>query len=78
MQLHELCLSSDQNKVLEESLFITSPGKRVLVVTAARGRGKSASIGLFLSYLMTEEKFGNILVTFPNILLFTRDIQLRN
>ncbi|WP_016731791.1 tRNA(Met) cytidine acetyltransferase TmcA [Saccharolobus islandicus] len=65
MELHELCLSSDQNKVLEESLFITSPGKRVLVVTAARGRGKSASIGLFLSYLMTEEKFGNILVTSP-------------
>ncbi|QGA54818.1 GNAT family N-acetyltransferase [Sulfolobus sp. E5-1-F] len=65
IELHELCLSSDQNKVLEESLFLINPGKKVLVVTAARGRGKSASIGLFLSYLMSEERFTNILVTSP-------------
>ncbi|AKA75064.1 tRNA(Met) cytidine acetyltransferase [Saccharolobus solfataricus] len=65
MELHELCLSSDQNKVLEESLFIMNLGKRVLVITAARGRGKSASIGLFLSYLMSEGNFGSIIVTSP-------------
>ncbi|BDB97621.1 tRNA(Met) cytidine acetyltransferase TmcA [Saccharolobus caldissimus] len=65
--LHELCLSSDQNKVLEESLFITGEGKRVVVITAARGRGKSASIGLFLAYLLYkyQEKFNNIIITSP-------------
>ncbi|TRM80982.1 tRNA(Met) cytidine acetyltransferase, partial [Sulfolobus sp. F3] len=55
----------DQNKVLEESLFILESGKRTLVVTAPRGRGKSASVGLFLSYLVNKEIFSNIVVTSP-------------
>ncbi|AOL16004.1 tRNA(Met) cytidine acetyltransferase [Sulfolobus sp. A20] len=65
IQLHEVCMSADQNKVLEESLFILESGKRTLVVTAPRGRGKSASVGLFLSYLVNKEIFSNIVVTSP-------------
>ncbi|MBB5254551.1 tRNA(Met) cytidine acetyltransferase TmcA [Sulfurisphaera ohwakuensis] len=54
VKLHNLCLSEDQNKALEESLFILHDDrKRILAVTAPRGRGKSAAIGLFLSYVIS-------------------------
>ncbi|WP_338601002.1 tRNA(Met) cytidine acetyltransferase TmcA [Sulfolobus tengchongensis] len=67
LPIHELCMSSDQNKILEESLFILGEGKRVLAITAARGRGKSASVGLFLAFLAYrhEENFSNIIITSP-------------
>lgn len=52
LSLHNLCLSEDQNKALEESTFILQEKKRVLAITAPRGRGKSAVVGLFLSYVV--------------------------
>ncbi|MEM3971913.1 MAG: tRNA(Met) cytidine acetyltransferase TmcA [Saccharolobus sp.] len=65
--LHELCLSADQNKVLEESLFVLDKGKRVLVITAARGRGKSAAVGILLSYMVYkyQGEMSNIIITSP-------------
>ncbi|MCY0859673.1 MAG: GNAT family N-acetyltransferase [Sulfolobaceae archaeon] len=69
IRLHNLCLSPDQNKVLEEATYVLAEKdkKRVLVVTAARGRGKSVSIGLFLSYVtyLRIEEPTNIIITSP-------------
>lgn len=51
--LHEICSSEDQNKALEESTFILHDDKkRILAITAPRGRGKSAVVGLALSYII--------------------------
>ena len=36
--------------------------KRILAITAPRGRGKSSVTGLFLSFLVSEHKFDNIIV----------------
>ena len=57
LPLHNLCLSEDQNKALEESTFILQDDnkKRVLAITAPRGRGKSAVVGLFLSYVVKKK-----------------------
>lgn len=69
VRLHKLCVTHDQNKVLEESSFILDDHKkRILVITAARGRGKSASVGLFLAYvtLRNLEKLTNIIITSPS------------
>ncbi|MEM3351165.1 MAG: tRNA(Met) cytidine acetyltransferase TmcA domain-containing protein, partial [Saccharolobus sp.] len=41
-ELHELSLSEDQNRVLEGFSFLFGGGRKALVLTAARGRGKSA------------------------------------
>jgi tRNA(Met) cytidine acetyltransferase len=48
-ELHELAISQDQIKVLEEFYFLLRGGKRVISLTAARGRGKSAVTGLGLA-----------------------------
>ena len=68
-RLHELCQSKDQNKALEEMRFIMEgEDKRILAITAPRGRGKSSVTGLFLSFLVSERKFDNIIVTSPTYL----------
>jgi len=57
LSLHNLCLSEDQNKALEESTFILHDDikKRILAITSPRGRGKSAVVGLFLSYIVKKK-----------------------
>ena len=67
-ELHELCKSKDQNKALEEMDFIIEEGKRVLAITAPRGRGKSSVVGLFLSYLVVHKKVDSVIVTSPSYL----------
>jgi len=42
--------------------------KRILAITAPRGRDKSSVTGLFLSFLVSEHKFDNIIVTSPTYL----------
>jgi len=70
LSLHNLCLSEDQNKALEESMFILHDDikKRILAMTAPRGRGKSAVVGLFLSYI-AKKKYREptiIIITSPS------------
>ncbi|AGE70101.1 tRNA(Met) cytidine acetyltransferase [Sulfolobus acidocaldarius] len=65
-KLYSLCLTDDQAKVLDESLFILEDGRRVLTITAPRGRGKSSSIGLFLSHLSTLNISLDIIITSPS------------
>ncbi|BFH72757.1 GNAT family N-acetyltransferase [Sulfurisphaera javensis] len=69
IELHKLCMSKDQNKVLESFNFIRGGSRRVLVITSARGRGKSAVTGLGLAGLISKvekrRKF-KIVITAPS------------
>ncbi|MEM1629414.1 MAG: tRNA(Met) cytidine acetyltransferase TmcA [Saccharolobus sp.] len=69
-ELHELSLSEDQNRVLEGFSFLFGGGRKALVLTAARGRGKSAVTGLSLAGLVKyykNKKNTKIFVTAPSI-----------
>ena len=70
-EIHKLCLSSDQNRVLE-SFFNLRVGKRkVLVITSARGRGKSAVTGLgiagLISLLKEKKRKYKVVITAPSM-----------
>ncbi|MFP3189027.1 MAG: tRNA(Met) cytidine acetyltransferase TmcA domain-containing protein, partial [Sulfolobaceae archaeon] len=71
--LHSLCLSPDQNKVLDSFVNLRGSNRRVLVITASRGRGKSAVTGLGLAgylYRIAERERGKklkIVITAPSI-----------
>jgi len=71
IELHKLALSEDQNNVIEGFEFLLRGGKRILTLTAARGRGKSAVTGLSLAgiiYHNLEDNFkSRIAVTAPSI-----------
>jgi tRNA(Met) cytidine acetyltransferase len=72
-EIHELSLSGDENRVIEAFSYMLGGGKRVLVLTAARGRGKSAATGLSVAGIIEKlrkrkEKSIKILVTAPSIL----------
>ncbi|WP_155812385.1 GNAT family N-acetyltransferase [Metallosphaera yellowstonensis] len=70
-ELHELCASEDQNKVLEEFRTLNRGGSRVLVLVAPRGRGKSAVAGLALAGLtwerMNSERRFRAVITAPSL-----------
>lgn len=59
----------DQDKALEGLYFIMSSGKRSISITAPRGRGKSAVVGLFLASLSSEDRKKplKVYVTSPSI-----------
>ncbi|BCU69389.1 tRNA(Met) cytidine acetyltransferase TmcA [Stygiolobus caldivivus] len=71
--LHNLCMSPDQNRVLDSFINLRGANRRVLVITASRGRGKSAITGLglagYLYKLSTRErgKKLKIVITAPSI-----------
>ncbi|WP_054846000.1 tRNA(Met) cytidine acetyltransferase TmcA [Sulfuracidifex tepidarius] len=67
--IHELCKTIDQGLALEGLYFIMSSGKRSVSITAPRGRGKSAVVGLFLASLASEERKRSlkVFVTSPTI-----------
>lgn len=71
IELHKLSLSADQNQVIEGFEFLLRGGKRILALTASRGRGKSAVTGLSLAgiiYKNLEDNFkSRIAVTAPSI-----------
>ncbi|AAY79841.1 hypothetical protein Saci_0428 [Sulfolobus acidocaldarius DSM 639] len=72
VELHSLCLSSDQNKVLESFIGMRYGSRKVLVITASRGRGKSAVTGLGMAGLIFKHGFRKgrkykIIVTAPSI-----------
>ncbi|MCG3108915.1 tRNA(Met) cytidine acetyltransferase TmcA [Metallosphaera sp. J1] len=65
-RLAKLCRTDDQVKVLDEIDFLLEDGKKLLVVTAPRGRGKSASVGLALPLLISQSRYPlSITVTSP-------------
>ncbi|MBB5253923.1 tRNA(Met) cytidine acetyltransferase TmcA [Sulfurisphaera ohwakuensis] len=69
LELHKLCMSKDQNKVLESFNTIRGGGKKVFVITSARGRGKSAVTGLGLAGLISKiekKKKFKVVVTAPS------------
>lgn len=71
-EIHELSLSEDQNRVIENFTYLLSGGQRALVLTAARGRGKSAATGLSIAGLIEKlrERKGKsirVIVTAPSI-----------
>ena len=70
LKLHELSRTPDQNFALEAFRFLVGSGKRVLAVTAPRGRGKSAVTGLALAGLirdrLEEGKSFGVAVTSPS------------
>lgn len=70
-ELHELTISDEQSKVLDGIKYIIRGGKRVVAITAPRGRGKSAVTGLGLAGLIKiniEDKLeSRIIVTAPSL-----------
>ncbi len=73
-RIYTLCLTQDQVKVVEsiDKLFRSkSRNKKILVVIADRGRGKSAAVGLSLAglidYLIKNKKRREIVVTAPEL-----------
>ncbi|AWR97529.1 GNAT family N-acetyltransferase [Acidianus sulfidivorans JP7] len=70
-ELHELTISQDQSKALDGIKYIIRGGKRLVAITAPRGRGKSAVTGLGLAGIIKEnleDNFeSNIIVTAPSI-----------
>ncbi len=60
------CISSEQQHAVEQIMkVVTGHRKRPLVLTADRGRGKSAALGIAISEL-TYQRPLNVLVTAPN------------
>lgn len=71
-EVYELALTQDQINVIKESESLKdfSEKKKVIVVTANRGRGKSCAIGLSLSGLVksiSDKKKVKIIVTSPSL-----------
>ena len=70
LELHKLCLSRDQNRILDSFYFLLHGSKKVLVITSARGRGKSAVTGLGIAGLIYKygdrKKKLKIAVTSPS------------
>ncbi|AWR97055.1 GNAT family N-acetyltransferase [Acidianus sulfidivorans JP7] len=66
--LYEIAASNDQIKLIEEFDFVLEKGKRIFIVIAPRGRGKSAGVGLALAYLTKRllNKPTNIILTSPS------------
>jgi len=66
--LHNLCISDDQNRVLESFSFLLKGQNRMLVLTAPRGRGKSAIVGLGIAGIIKlSKKRLRIIVTAPSV-----------
>jgi Predicted P-loop ATPase fused to an acetyltransferase len=66
-KVSEKCLTDDQVKVVDEADLVLEEGRKLLAVTASRGRGKSASVGLALSALIGETKYPiSVVVTSPS------------
>ncbi|MEM3447084.1 MAG: GNAT family N-acetyltransferase [Candidatus Korarchaeum sp.] len=63
----DLCATNDQQRVLRSIIEAFRERKRAFILTANRGRGKSAAIGLALSLIMTRSKVRSAVVTSPSL-----------
>ncbi|MEM4046958.1 MAG: GNAT family N-acetyltransferase, partial [Metallosphaera sp.] len=67
-EIHDLCLTDEQDKVLEEFRIMYRGGKRILVLTAPRGRGKSAVTGLGIAaFIADSDRERRIVITAPSL-----------
>ncbi|BCS92252.1 tRNA(Met) cytidine acetyltransferase TmcA [Metallosphaera sp. J1] len=68
-ELHDLCLTDEQDRVLEEFRIMYRGGKRILVITAPRGRGKSAVTGLGIAALIADSnrERTRVVITAPSL-----------
>ncbi|EZQ11087.1 ATPase [Candidatus Acidianus copahuensis] len=69
--LHQLALSEDESNVIDSIKFLIRGGKRIVTITAARGRGKSSATGLGLAGLihvnLQEDYPTRVIVTAPSL-----------
>ncbi len=65
--LMDLCATRDQQKVLYSMIEAIRERKRTFILTANRGRGKSAVLGLALSRILMETKIRRAVVTSPSL-----------
>ncbi len=63
----DLCATLDQQRVLSSLIQSINERKRAFILTANRGRGKSAVIGLALAHILTKTKIKRAVVTSPNL-----------
>ncbi len=63
----DLCATRDQQRALISILEAFKGRKRAFILTANRGRGKSAAIGLALSLMMSGDKVRSAVVTSPSL-----------
>jgi len=65
--LMDLCATRDQQRVLYSMIEAIRERKRTFILTANRGRGKSAVLGLALSQILMETKIRRAVVTSPSL-----------
>lgn len=65
--LMDLCVTSDQQRVFSSMIKALTEGRRAFILTANRGRGKSAVIGLALAQIFTRSKMKRAVITSPNL-----------
>ena len=67
-ELYEMCLTLDEARVLRALEGFMERGRRSLVITANRGRGKSAALGLGIAGLITvsrRRRVREVVITAP-------------
>ena len=68
-ELYEMCLTLDEARVLRALEGFTERGRRSLIITANRGRGKSAALGLGIAGLITmrprKRRVREVVITAP-------------
>ncbi len=65
--LLDLCATLDQQRVFSSLVEAAGSRKRAFILTANRGRGKSAVIGLALARIVTKTKMRRAVVTSPSM-----------
>jgi len=63
----DICATKDQQRALLSLLDAVKGKKRAFILTANRGRGKSAVIGLALAHILTKTKIKRAVVTSPSL-----------
>ena len=65
--LLKMCATRDQQNALKAMIRALRERKRSVILTANRGRGKSAVLGMFLAHAVTQGRFKKVLVTAPSL-----------
>ncbi len=63
----DLCATRDQQRVLKSIIEAVKERKRAFILTANRGRGKSAAIGLALAHILMNTRINRAVVTSPSL-----------
>lgn len=65
--LLDLCATLDQQRAFSSMIEALTERKRAFILTANRGRGKSAVIGLALARILTKTRIKRAIITSPNL-----------